>query len=63
MSVWETMPTIAALLLATVAAVMSGNPAMPQEVTSFVVAAMAPTAADLGEFADPPSQRLIPPPL
>jgi hypothetical protein len=52
MSTWETMPIVAALLLATVAAVMSSGPEVSREVTSYVAAALTPPASDLGEIAE-----------
>jgi hypothetical protein len=48
----ETMQTAAAIILALTAALMSSAPQARQEVSSYLAAALAPQAADLGDALD-----------
>jgi hypothetical protein len=50
MNSWEMIPIVAALLLATAAAVASSGPEVPRDMTNYLAAALAPQPADNGEI-------------
>lgn len=68
MGLWDNVPVVAALLLASAAALTSGNPEARRQVASFVAEALRPQVADTGgdagylsEPSDGPVWPLPPP--